>query len=942
VTERAGSDLRQRLALRGSDTNGAGVLLHRSGNRRTGGQRLARIDIGIENRQPMVGVQQLRHAALARGDAAGEADAPLLVSCRRLTRVLTMAGSRMLRVLRRCPHHSRRLDRSAGRFAAVVLLWSLALPVQAQPAAIGLLGGGGNRLQQVSETLERQLGPRHPLVLRSWALVASFLEIEGDLAAADRLYRRVLDGRLASLGSDHPDSAEAMAALAGLRSKQGRFAEALDLHSRALAIRQRRLGPAAAPTLESLQGLASLYSRQGLWPQAETLMRQVLQVRSRQLGEHHPETAVGLNNLGMLMERQSRWYEAETWYRKALAVFGEAWGQDDLAAALAADNLARALMVRGQAVEAEALQRRALSARERLLGSASPRLAVGLGNLAETLTVQGRTAAATPLLERGLALLQQAVGAQHPDSITLAQNLAMNRWLRQRRPEALALLTAAQDAETLQLQRELPLRPRAEREALVTSLGEGWLAGLSLAAQDPTQPAAVALALRARLNRHGLLQSLERQQALVASQMGGGRDLVREIQSLQAQLADLSLEPTRRRGLQARRDQLERQLLQRLPQLQPHLVSPAEVAAALPPDAVLIELQRYDSFDPAQPVGTRWGAAQLMALVVPSGASRRAPQLLPLGPAAPLEQATNQALAATLRGSPEAQQRWDALGKRFWTPLRPSLQGVQAVALSLDGDLHRVPLAVLQQSAPAGVRLQLLTSGRDLLPQSEPTASGSPVVIADPLYARSGSWTRLPGTLLEGRQIAAGLGVKLIHGAAATAARLKGLQQPRLLHVASHGYFKPEPARGDARKDPMQRSGLVLAPRSDDGTLSAAEVARMNLAGTRLVTLSACDTGRGVRRVGEAVYGLQRSLRVAGAQATLLSLWKVDDMATRELMQRFYGLLHQGLSPSLALQQVQLQFRQDPVLRGRGWQHPFYWAAWQLVGQDAGSRLLAP
>jgi len=150
-------------------------------------------------------------------------------------------------------------------------------------------------------------------------------------------------------------------------------------------------------------------------------------------------------------------------------------------------------------------------------------------------------AAATPLLERGLALLQQAVGAQHPDSITLAQNLAMNRWLRQRRPEALALLTAAQDAETLQLQRELPLRPRAEREALVTSLGEGWLAGLSLAAQDPTQPAAVALALRARLNRHGLLQSLERQQALVASQMGGGRDLVREIQPLHAQLADVGL-----------------------------------------------------------------------------------------------------------------------------------------------------------------------------------------------------------------------------------------------------------------------------------------------------------------------------------------------------------------------------------------------------------------
>lgn len=87
----------------------------------------------------------------------------------------------------------------------------------------GALEQGAEQLQRVSKSLEQSLGPRHPLVLRSWALVASFLEIQGEFAAADRLYQRVLDGRLASQGPTHLETADAMAALAGLRSKQGRF-----------------------------------------------------------------------------------------------------------------------------------------------------------------------------------------------------------------------------------------------------------------------------------------------------------------------------------------------------------------------------------------------------------------------------------------------------------------------------------------------------------------------------------------------------------------------------------------------------------------------------------------------------------------------------------------------------------------------------------------------
>ncbi|MFM9047190.1 MAG: CHAT domain-containing protein, partial [Cyanobium sp.] len=91
------------------------------------------------------------------------------------------------------------------------------------------------------------------------------------------------------------------------------------------------------------------------------------------------------------------------------------------------------------------------------------------------------------------------------------------------------------------------------------------------------------------------------------------------------------------------------------------------------------------------------------------------------------------------------------------------------------------------------------------------------------------------------------------------------------------------------------------------------------------------STGLGSEATGEGVYGLQRSLRVAGARATLLSLWEVDDEATKAFMVNYYTLLKQGMGRAEALRLVQSK------LRGHaGWSHPHYWAAWQLSG-DSGA-----
>jgi CHAT domain-containing protein len=116
----------------------------------------------------------------------------------------------------------------------------------------------------------------------------------------------------------------------------------------------------------------------------------------------------------------------------------------------------------------------------------------------------------------------------------------------------------------------------------------------------------------------------------------------------------------------------------------------------------------------------------------------------------------------------------------------------------------------------------------------------------------------------------------------------------------------------------------------DDGFLTAKEAAPLQLDGTELVVLSACDTASGSLQTGEGVYGLQRALTVAGARSTLLSLWKVDDDATAAFMQRFIALLKKGMGRMDALATVQQEFRSNPP--EPDWADHKFWAAWQLTG----------
>jgi CHAT domain-containing protein len=326
---------------------------------------------------------------------------------------------------------------------------------------------------------------------------------------------------------------------------------------------------------------------------------------------------------------------------------------------------------------------------------------------------------------------------------------------------------------------------------------------------------------------------------------------------------------------------------------------------------------------------------------------------------------------------------------------------VRELFVSPDGELNRLPFAALPVAGPKdggiadgpitadgrtlgdAVALRLLTTGRDLLRLQQPAKAGATaVLIANPDFnaaSRSATggasasaaaastatgpsvlrggqqrspgvrgltaWQPLGGTEQEARQLAPLLGGgAVISGPAATAAVVLAQRAPRILHIATHGFFLADqaPINGTAapatpnREDPLQRSGLVFAGANrpdanpnDDGYLTAAEATAMDLEGTELVTLSACETGLGGVRSGEGVYGLQRSLAVAGARSTLLSLWRVDDGLTVTFMERYYNKLKAGQGRADALRDTQAEFRNN---KNSTYNDIRVWGAFQLSG----------
>jgi len=189
---------------------------------------------------------------------------------------------------------------------------------------------------------------------------------------------------------------------------------------------------------------------------------------------------------------------------------------------------------------------------------------------------------------------------------------------------------------------------------------------------------------------------------------------------------------------------------------------------------------------------------------------------------------------------------------------------------------------------------------------------------------------RLPATAEEAKSINTILNNKsnTYLQSKATEEALTLIERPDILHIATHGFFLPDPAI----TNPLEKSGLIfsgantgIANKTGKGVVTGLKLASMDLRGTQLVVLSACETGVGDIEQGEGVAGLNQAFLRAGAQGVVMSLWRVPDVQTAELMKRFYQQIRKGDNPPSALRKAQRSFIKDG-------KHPLAWAAFAYSG----------
>jgi CHAT domain-containing protein len=223
---------------------------------------------------------------------------------------------------------------------------------------------------------------------------------------------------------------------------------------------------------------------------------------------------------------------------------------------------------------------------------------------------------------------------------------------------------------------------------------------------------------------------------------------------------------------------------------------------------------------------------------------------------------------------------------------------------------------------------------------------------ADGTVSSSVSFNPLPETMDEGRAVAAAMRrmnsqVAILSGADVTSSALQGAHAPRFLHIATHGFFLEDAGTvrqygtsKDGRRytlaarDPGLNSGLALAGANNtissghgEGILFSSQIRQLDLQGTELVVLSACDTGVGTVKVGEGVESLRQALELAGARSSVTSLWKVPSLATRDLMVGFYDAMASGASKPEALRQAKIRLMKTSP-------QPFYWGGFVMSGID--------
>ncbi len=870
--------------------------------------------------------------------------------------------------------------------------------------------------EEARDKLKLHLGENHPSYIESLGNLAFIHQAMGNYKVADEFFLEAMDRVSSQLGEEHPRLAFFLNGYGLSKYLQGDFSEAEKSFMRSIEMRESKNTTILPNEIGAYTNLGLLYQNLGNFEKAVAVMERVEKIIQDVFGSDHPMNSVVSNNLGLCYMAAGKYKLAEEAFLNSLRIVRLTYGSGHLSEAPILSNLSVISLLFDQPEKSVQFLDTAIAVVLSAVGESHPYMIRLVTNMAYSYEQMMEYDKAAELYQEAIALFKQSGVSETEQLISPMMGWgAVSRSAgKVAVADSLYHIATGHIFNTLSnrfsfLNEEERFLYFNDNDSQFNDLASFYYEHSSNVKDDGAVSYNLELSLksvllnssidfRSRISNSHDSQTLKEYDNWLEFRKLESSRISMDKSSNQAELDSVKIES----------EKLEKSLTRKLSGFaslnELGKVKWSNVQSRLSENEVAIEFSSFPYFraDGSLSDSTVYVALLLRndldyPIMVKLLEEKQLDSLFQHHDSSDRDMIANLYRGAIAVGENDKVSYGKRLYELLWEPLDSLLNEGDKVYFAPSGLMHRIALAAIPYDDKGTLlsdRYQLtrLSTTAKLLDKEEEQTKPKEIALfggidyewketakVDPeleelsetfvsralptdLDRGNTSWTYLPGTLSETESIAtlatnAGIKVKKYSSTEATEERMKSLggkNSPTVLHIATHGFFFPDPERdrnenrmlqmmGEREQvyrysdDPLNRAGLLFAganstwkgqeaPKDrEDGILTANEATYIPLNNTELVVLSACETGLGEIKGSEGIFGLQRAFKAAGTKYVMMSLWKVPDQETSEFMTEFYTSYLNGASIPDSYHKAQ------KVMRNKYPQDPYKWAAFVLM-----------
>jgi CHAT domain-containing protein len=746
--------------------------------------------------------------------------------------------------------------------------------------------------------------------------------------------------------------------------------------------------------IATLNNLATVYQRLGQYELAEKKFSEIEADDKVKLGEKHPDYALSLCNLSLVLNDQGKFVDAEKLILKAIEIQRNNGDIQSISYASKLNNLGKIYVYSGNPAKAIPYYLAVLEIFKKTLGTESFSYSTTSYNLGLAYLKIGKRQDGIRLIRESANIRAKVLGKRHPKYAESIEKIAEYQWQRRQKKSARATFGEVFDNYYFQIETFFPVLTEEEKAkfyyaTLKPTFDKFNSFALDFYREDPTVAGDV-YNIQMRTKAVVMLATEKVKNAIKKSNNPALIEKFNEWQALKEKIAKLysqNEDPSKTDSLVLAANEMEKELGRESADFSKQIVRKKvtwqDVQKKLKPGEAAIEVVRFNAFTTAE--GGKFDNKVSYGFLIVTNETKEHPDFIVMEEGYEMENRSLKFYRNSIQNKIEDNYSYTT----YFEPIGDYLtkNKITTFYFSPDGVYNQINLNTLfdpnlNKFLNDEYTIIQVTNTTELLDNSvKKNNNTSSILIGFPTFniknetdsladneiAEKNSGESFSRSLRGGlvRYVSSNQGIPPLPGTekeiqelsklfkkaaqsymanAASENTTKQAKNPRVLHIATHGYFLEDESTNSSEgsnkyiANPLLRSGLILAgvenflktgipidSTGEDGILTAYEAMNLQLEETDLVVLSACETARGDVKNGEGVYGLQRALKLSGSQCVIMSLWSVDDEATLQLMVSFYENFLQSNNAHDAMRKAQNKLKET-------YPNPFYWGAFVVIG----------